>query len=96
MDQASNSNYQLLAGDTRVGRDPDGDIVLDDPSASRDHLLIRMDGDTFTLYDRGSRSGTLVNGQRVTGPCLLHHGDVITAGDTELDLVTGKQVGHVA
>lgn len=94
VDRTNKRNYQLISGDTRLGRDLNSDIALDDPSTSREHLLIREEGNTFTLYDRGSRSGTLVNGQRITGPCLLHHGDVITVGDTELDFVAGKQAGY--
>jgi adenylate cyclase len=79
-----------------LGRSAQNDIRLDDPSISREHLLIRHFDGQFTLFDRGSRIGTLVNQQQVTSPCLLQHGDRVTVGDTELEFATASQVSHVS
>ncbi|MDX2649238.1 FHA domain-containing protein [Streptomyces sp. PA03-1a] len=78
-------------GDTRilvpgreyhVGRDPDGDVVLDDPRVSWHHAVIRPAGDSWMLHDLGSTNGTFVNGRQVrqwgVGP-----GSVIRFGHAE-------------
>ena len=96
VDLTRRRTYQLLAGDTRLGRGIQNDIVLDDPAISREHLLIRQEGDQFVLFDRGSHIGTLVNSHSIAGPCLLQHGDTITVGDTELEFATASQVSYVA
>lgn len=91
LDAASGQTYQLGLRDTRLGRDvAKSDITLRDAAASREHALIRHADGCFTLFDRGSRSGTLVNGQPVHGPVLLAHGDVITIGDTALEFVADR------
>lgn len=50
---------------TRLGRHPQGEIVLDDITVSRRHAEIRRDGGRFIITDAGSLNGTYVNGSRV-------------------------------
>jgi hypothetical protein len=90
LEERTNRNHQLNQGDTRVGRGADNDIVLRDKAVSREHMLIREERGHFTLYDRGSRSGTYVNGTRMEGPLLLAHDDVIDIGDTRLRFMTTR------
>lgn len=71
-----------------IGRGPDCIVRLDDPSVSRVHCRIAVDGGQATLYDADSRWGTLVNGQ-LTGCRELRAGDRITVGETELQLEVG-------
>jgi hypothetical protein len=47
---------------------------------SRDHAEIILDGTRHLLRDRGSRFGTFVNGQPVSGDTSLKAGDVIRLG----------------
>jgi hypothetical protein len=61
------------------GRSGDCSVVIASRSASRLHAELRREADRFTLYDRGSRNGTFVNGKRVTSH-LLTSGDLITIG----------------
>jgi hypothetical protein len=84
----TNRSYQLYQGDTRIGRSRQNDIVFDDKAVSREHILIREEQGRYTLYDRGSRSGTIVNGQRMSGPLLLADGDTIEIGDIRLRFTT--------
>jgi DNA-binding NtrC family response regulator len=46
-------------GTWRVGRGPDNDIRLDEPSVSRHHLLLHL-GATLEIEDLGSANGTLL------------------------------------
>ena len=70
----------------RLGRAAHNDIVLTDPSASREHAMIRREasGAAF-LSDSGSRNGTTLNGRAVsTAPVRLCDGDTIAIGRQEL------------
>jgi len=68
----------------RIGRGSGSDIILQDSQASRQHAEISQQGDQLFVRDLGSTNGTLVNGERITGPRLLQPGDSIQIGDTML------------
>ena len=78
----SGTDYRLNVGTTAIGRSTDNDVVIDDETASRQHALIREDRGHFTLHDRGSLDGTLVNGERLRGSVTLQDGDEISIGNT--------------
>jgi serine protease Do len=66
-----------------LGRES-GDVVLDDPEASRRHVMLRPGNGGIEVHDLGSRNGTVVNGTRIQTPVLLSEGDVVTIGKTSL------------
>ena len=89
VDEQTDRRHQLSQGDTRIGRSKqNNDIVLTDRAVSREHVLIREEQDHFTIYDRASKTGTYVNGNRLEGPMLLDHDDVVEIGDTRLRFIT--------
>jgi ABC-type multidrug transport system ATPase subunit len=64
----------------RVGRDPNSDIVVDEPKVSWQHAVLRLDGDQWLLEDAGSKNGTFVGPERVqrveiTDACEIRLGD---------------------
>jgi S1-C subfamily serine protease len=69
-----------------LGRDPSSTVSYDaqkDDLVSRNHARITRDPsnqDQFILHDLGSRNGTFVNKQRVTGQTVLTPGDVVQFG----------------
>lgn len=67
---------------TRIGRDPEGEVVIDADAAvvSRRHAEIRKSGDQFTISDLKSFNGTLVNNQRISESAPLFDGDEIQLG----------------
>ncbi|MBD2105828.1 FHA domain-containing protein [Nodosilinea sp. FACHB-13] len=68
-----------------VGRGDDNNFVLPDRWISRNHAMLQdADSGRFYLIDLGSRNGTFVNGRRVSVPVILHDGDLLTFGQTEL------------
>ncbi|MFF0163918.1 FHA domain-containing protein [Streptomyces sp. NPDC005263] len=48
-----------------LGRDPQGDVVLDDARVSWRHATISWSGRSWVVEDHGSTNGTFVRGQRV-------------------------------
>jgi hypothetical protein len=72
-----------VSGATRVGRKPEMDIFLVDPSVSRNHALLDVHGGELVVRDAGSTNGTFVNGERVQLRAL-RSGDRIAFGNTEM------------
>lgn len=67
-----------------IGRAPDCDLVLDDPSVSKLHALLRWNDQkkVCTLEDKGSSNGTVLNGAiRIRKAVLLRDGDIISFGE---------------
>jgi ABC-type multidrug transport system ATPase subunit/pSer/pThr/pTyr-binding forkhead associated (FHA) protein len=66
----------------RLGRDPEGDVVIDAAAAvvSRRHAEIRRVDNQFAVVDLKSFNGTLVNGQRISGTTSLFDKDQIQLG----------------
>jgi len=73
----------LSPGINVVGRDRDADVHIDDPSVSRRHARILVDGDTVAVEDLESKNGTRVGGVPVSRPTILAVGDVVTFGGVE-------------
>src|SRR5512144_1907562 len=64
-----------------IGRTPENDLVIEDPSLSRRHALIENFDGRFNISDCGSPNGTFINGRRVTRISELCDWDVLTLGD---------------
>jgi pSer/pThr/pTyr-binding forkhead associated (FHA) protein len=68
-----------------IGRLPACEVALTwDSEVSRAHALLEQVGGAWTIEDRGSSNGTLVNSSRITGPHMLHDGDIVRVGQTAL------------
>jgi len=63
-----------------IGRAPESDIHLPDPSVSRQHALAYLKDEKAILEDMGSRNGTYVNEERVK-KVILSYGDVVRVGN---------------
>ncbi len=81
--------FKLHVDATIIGRDPSScEIVIDDPSISRQHAKVRVMEDddkkkVFMLYDLATENGTLLNGKEVVREAL-HDGDQVLIGQTRL------------
>ena len=62
-----------------VGRAPNSDIPIFDPTISRRHAEVECGNGHFAIRDLGSSNGTYVNGERVTDRAFAP-GDVLTFG----------------
>jgi PAS domain S-box-containing protein len=81
-------SFELNAGSTSVGRGPENDIQVEDPSVSRNHLRISCTQGRYLVEDLESYNGTLVEGKPI--PAGRAHevaeGHIICIGDTSLVL----------
>ena len=81
---ARGTTYNLPAKNMAIGRDPKGDIVVDDGKVSGTHAMLIYSGGAWAVLDQGSTNGTYLNGQRIIGQQSLSNGDQIRVGDTTL------------
>jgi pSer/pThr/pTyr-binding forkhead associated (FHA) protein len=79
----------LKPHETRIGRAPTNDIVVDADRVSRAHASIVIGPTGATLNDLGSRNGTFVDGMRIAGPHALENGDSIRIGSCEMRFLAG-------
>lgn len=75
----------LIDRDLQVGRSEECDVFLLDPSVSRRHAVVAVEGGAPIVRDLGSTNGTFVNGERVKTQKLAE-GDEVTFGKTTLRL----------
>jgi predicted component of type VI protein secretion system len=66
-----------------IGRSPDSDVFIDDPSVSRLHARIDRSTDSFVIQDLDSRNGTWVGPDRVRQRAL-QEGDLVRIGKARL------------
>jgi putative peptide zinc metalloprotease protein len=72
---------------TTIGRAPGNTVRLPDPTVSRRHAQISLNGSKSgepILQDMGSSYGTFLDGRRVDGPEALRDGASIRVGNQEL------------
>ena len=76
----------LFEGTACLGRGSKADIELPDPSVSRRHAEISVEGEEIRVRDLGSTNGTRVNGKQITAWRQVRVGDEIQFGDLLLVL----------
>lgn len=69
-----------------IGRSPECEFHIPDPSVSRRHLELVQDESGVLMRDLGSGNGTRVNGE-ITSERILEHGDEIDLGQTTVRFV---------
>ncbi|MEW5738400.1 MAG: sigma 54-interacting transcriptional regulator [Myxococcota bacterium] len=67
----------------RIGKAPDNDVCIEHPTVSRNHLVVRRQGDQFLVQDLGSTNGTFIDGAQVREG-FLRPGALLEVGDVQL------------
>lgn len=67
-----------------VGRDENCGLCLADSSVSTMHARVYVVGDEYFVEDLGSTNGTVLRSEKITTPCRLRSGDILTLGRTIL------------
>ncbi len=74
----------LRPGETiRVGRKPRAQWIVSDDNMSGVHFEVEWNGNTCEVRDLKSAKGTLVSGEKISGPVQIGNGGWIRAGDTD-------------
>lgn len=77
--------HALLPGrEFLIGREPDCDLRLVDPTVSRRHARLRRGQNGFVLRDQESTYGTYLGSMRVKRPLVLRSGDRLRVGKVKL------------
>lgn len=73
-----------------IGRAPNNDVVIDDPSVSKSHAFMDRDGTQWRITDMGSANGTWISGVKVIDntPRDLIDGVKLTLGTLEMQFFT--------
>jgi len=79
--------YLLDTAETKIGRDINNEICLDDITVSRSHALISK-SDGYTIKDLGSLNGTYLNAV-VVREARINAGDEVQIGKFHLTLFIG-------
>jgi len=83
--------FSLQAGQVRIGRGTENDIVLLSDSVSRRHARIETRGGGYYIADTHSTNGTYVNDELVDDQ-PLERGDQIKIGDTIMKFLSGADL----
>ncbi|MEK7830887.1 MAG: FHA domain-containing protein [Acidobacteriota bacterium] len=81
------SQFNLRRLLTRIGRNHDNDIVLNNDRVSRYHAEIICEGEILKVVDNHSRNGVWINGKRVKESGELKPGDKLRIGKQEFNFV---------
>lgn len=81
-----------------IGRDPTADISVSDPSISRRHAKVSLQGEAVYLHDLGSANGTVVNGKKVESKAIisLAKEDMIRLGNSIFKYIPAGDVESLA
>ena len=63
-------SFDLESDTISIGRDPDNDIQIKDPSISRKHAIIFKKDDKYSIEDLNSRNGVWINGNPLKPRCM--------------------------
>ena len=81
----------VLCWENAIGRSKSSDIVIEDPTVSRNHCVFLRRKEGWFVSDIGSKSGTKVNGQKISERHKVELNDKITIGATTLCLKRGAE-----
>src|SRR5438046_6927657 len=76
---------QIRTDALRIGRGTSAELRSENPAVSLEHAVIDEDAAGFTVTDKGSITGTYVNGKPVE-TARLSKGDVIAIGDLKIEV----------
>lgn len=81
------SKVPIRHWENSIGRSKLSDIVIPLIFVSRNHGVLAFDGESWSIYDLGSKGGIKVNGKKVEQREKVKFGDVISFGGAEVVLL---------
>ena len=77
-----------------LGREPGCDFSLDDQTVSSKHARLAYRKQQWWLEDLASTNGTYLNGDAVTTPMVITHGDELRLGHIGVRIEIGQEENH--
>ena len=77
----SGESVPLHYWETSIGRSSSCDVVLNYPTVSRFHAVISRRKGSWIIFDTGSKTGILVNGEKIKDKSEIGDGDSIIFGN---------------
>lgn len=91
----SQKRLELSGKPVSIGRSPENTLVLTDSRSSREHCIIELVDDRWSVRDLKSRNGTQLNDESISRPERLANGDVILIGRAEIRFID-PEAAHAA
>lgn len=85
-DEGKQTQLPLAHEEYAIGRGETNTIRLTDRNVSRNHAILRKNGQGWLLKDLQSYNGTYINGVRVVGEAALSAGEIAQLGDYRFEL----------
>ncbi len=80
----------IVYWENSIGRDKHCDIVLDSPSASRDHAVLFRRKKGWIISDTNSKTGVFLNGKKIEEDTRILLGDTITMGGIPFEVCSAE------
>jgi pSer/pThr/pTyr-binding forkhead associated (FHA) protein len=92
-DASGTQEYYLKEGENVVGRE-NADVLISDPTVSRRHAVVIVEGGKYLVKDFGSTNGTFVGGKQIAGDetAELPNGGEVKFGSAVLTLIIPEVV----
>ena len=79
--------FSLKPGENLIGRSPECEIIINEPSISRRHAALTVQGGRILLKDLGSRNHTFVDAQAVGAEMEILPGTCLSFGKVEAQVI---------
>lgn len=84
INKTTEEQIPVLYWENSLGRSRNSDIIINDPTVSRDHAVLYRRKEGWIISDTNSKLGVCVNGEKIDGKRTVFINDVIKIGGTQL------------
>ncbi len=96
VDENNGSVIDIDRWEISIGKSKSNDIVLPMPDVSRFHAVIAKKQKEWVITDTFSKTGVLVNGEKIEEQAVIQDGDVITIGSIPLKFLCAEALSSQA
>lgn len=96
VDENNGSVIDIDRWEISIGKSKSNDIVLPMPDVSRFHAVIAKKQKEWVITDTFSKTGVLVNGEKIEAQAVIEDGDIITIGSIPLKFLCAEALSSQA
>lgn len=94
IDQDSGTIIDIDRWETSIGKSKSNDITIPLEDISRFHAVIAKKQNEWVITDTFSKTGVLVNDEKVEGKAAIENGDIITIGSAVFEFVCAEALSQ--